>query len=776
MMRRSGVCLGVLAALALAIRAEASGVRIARKVESQRRELAVETMRCSAMPVNIRWPGHQREQDQTELCRFARFDFVGKTVVWVDVPEGTREVVVRPLAKKVAVNRAGGVASFTLTAPGAYSVEFDGRHRNLMIFADPPHDWSDIDRTAANVRWFGPGEHDVGVLRPKAGETVFLDEGAMVYGRIEARDAHGLRICGHGILDASRVKEVSVAIDPKLAEEQRKKGWAITNVKRFDAIRLMFCDDVRIEGITVRDSQIYAIRPVCCDRFTADNVKILGSWRYNSDGIDMHNCRQVRIRDSFIRTYDDSICVKGFDYVLPEEEMLHDGVLHDVFEDVLVERCTIWNDWGRALEIGAETRAREIRDVTFRDCDVLAVHDVALDVQNSDQAHVHDILFENIRVEYDSAAPKTVYSASAKDFDPASRREPAPLAGVVIPYIAEYSKAGAENRGRTSMVIFRDIDVFSPTLPTGFCRGFDAEHRATDIVFERIRQNGQDVTETFVASVRTNAFGAVRSFTYAPIPPLAITNVCIEIGLKHPFSILHVSDSHLLRLDSRSDESLYAFARNRSRNGRELGEHYLNAAFEHARRKGLKVVHTGDFMEFASAANLEYAVRRIRSEDVLVCPGNHEYWTGASEGGKRATFSVPQLLKSAFQADPKPLAVGDGEVTFFVFDDAADRVSAEVVAAFGRAVALKRPIVLVCHVPFYVDEMSGKYGFLPGGPDWKPDAATTEFIRLIRSEPLVRAILCGHLHASFEVRFSPTARQYVAGPLFGGQAREIQFK
>ena len=45
--------------------------------------LRVEAARCSAMPVNIRWPGHQRELDQTEICSFARFDFNGSAEVCV---------------------------------------------------------------------------------------------------------------------------------------------------------------------------------------------------------------------------------------------------------------------------------------------------------------------------------------------------------------------------------------------------------------------------------------------------------------------------------------------------------------------------------------------------------------------------------------------------------------------------------------------------------------------------------------------------------------------
>ena len=466
----------------------------------------VETMRCSAMPVNIRWPGHQREKDQTELCGFARFDLVRPVEVAVVPSRAFTNAVVRPRHKGVRVRRDGNGVRFVITSPGAYSVEFDGRHENLMVFADPPRDYSGIDRTAANVRYYGPGEHNPGLITLAAGETLFLDEGAVVYGRVEAQDAKGVRICGRGILDASKVREVPVAVDPRLLEEQRKKGWAITNVERFDAIRLMFCDDARIEGITVRDSQIYAIRPVGCVGFTVDNVKVLGSWRYNSDGIDMHNCRRVRISDSFIRTFDDSICVKGFDYILPESEMLHGGVLHDVFEDVLVERCTIWNDWGRALEIGAETRAREIRNVVFRDCDILAVHEVAMDVQNCDQAHVHDIVFDDIRVEYDPEAPESAYSSSARDFRPASRRRAARLAEAIIHYIPEYSKAGAENRGRISDVVFRNVDVYAPTLPPGRLWGFDDAHRVERVRFAGIRLNGKDVTDVFVQSVQTNAF------------------------------------------------------------------------------------------------------------------------------------------------------------------------------------------------------------------------------------------------------------------------------
>lgn len=486
-MRKLGVC------VAACVAASVSTAELLPEVKIKDAPLRVEPMRCSAMLVNIRWPGHQRELDQTEICSFARFDFSNPVEVCVTPRRAFTNVVVRPISAKVAVRREGDSVRFTIPKVGSYSVEFDGRHKNLMLFADPPHDWSQVDRAAKNVRYFGPGEHDVGLMTLNAGETLFIDDGAIVYGRVFAKDAPNILICGKGILDSSRIVAKPIVIDPALAEEQRKKGWAITNVKRFDAMRFEFCDNLRIEGITIRDSSLYTIRPICCDNLSIDNIKIVGNWRYNADGIDMHNCRKVRIRDCFIRTFDDSICVKGFDYVLPESQMLHNGVMHDVFEDVLVERCTIWTDWGRSLEIGAETRAREIRNIVFRDCDVLALHEPPLDVQNCDHAYVHDVVYENIRIEYDPNATWTVYSASAKDYNPNNRRTPQAFAAVVIWYIAEYSKPGAENRGRVSDVVFRDIDIYAQSMPPVRIRDFDENHRVERVTFERIRHNGVEV-------------------------------------------------------------------------------------------------------------------------------------------------------------------------------------------------------------------------------------------------------------------------------------------
>ena len=56
------------------------------------------------------------------------------------------------------------------------------------------------------------------------------------------------------------------------------------------------------------------------------------------------------------------------------------------------------------------------------------------------------------------------------------------------------------------------------------------------------------------------------------------------------------------------------------------------------------------------------------------------------------------------------------------------------------------------------------------------DAATLEFVAWLREQPLLKAILAGHMHRFFEERFSPSAMQYVVGATYLGAAQVVHFK
>ncbi len=450
-----------------------------------------DTARVSAMPFNRRWPGHQRPLDQTELVDFVSFTYTEKLEFEITPQRPFKSVDIRPASLGIAPEIKDGKIYFTLDKPAYFTVEAFGRNHALHIFADEPKEYE----LSGNVIRYGKGVHEVGVIELKSNTTLYLEDGAVVYGSIVANDAENIRIVGHGILDNSHTKERIL-----FPVEDSENTKAILNAKRTDATVFKFCNNIEIDGIMIRDSLVYNIRPIACRNIKISNVKLLGNWRYNSDGIDMHNCENVDISHCFIRTYDDCICVKGWDFLMDANDMYHNGDYFGKFDNIRVSDCVLWNDWGRALEIGAETYADEICNVTFENCDVIhATHNI-LDCQNVDCADIHDITYRNINIEYDDSYRTPVLQTSDTHKYPENddgSYYPVFFESVVY-YHPEYSSSGLR-RGKNREITVENINVSGAFPLKVSLKGFDSEHKSSDIVFRNITQNGKrailDITQ-----------------------------------------------------------------------------------------------------------------------------------------------------------------------------------------------------------------------------------------------------------------------------------------
>ena len=453
--------------------------------------------RVSAVPFNRRWPGHQRQLEQTELINFLSLSTDEPLHFEITPHQPFEDVVIRPSSLGITPDIKDGVISFAIERPAYFTVEPFGRHNALHIFADPLSDYS-VDANDENIIYFGKGEHDVGEINLKSNQTLFIDEGAVVYACINAIDAENISIIGRGILDNSRNKA-------KILFEYNAEGndEAINNAERKHTVQLEYCTNVKIEGITIRDSLVYNIRPIGCKNMHISNVKIIGCWRFNSDGIDMHNCEDVLIENCFIRTFDDSICVKGFDCYYEgdvekavHEAMYRNGKAYDTFKNTTIRNCVVWNDWGKSLEIGAETRAEEICDIVFENCDVIHVTGAVLDCYNVDYADVHDITYRNINVEYDDILPagklqvkdSEVYSIDNPDHSPC-------FIAVAVAYHHEYS-AGGDRRGINRNIKFQNINLLGRQQPRFLFKGHNRDHMTKDILIENLKWNGEYVTST----------------------------------------------------------------------------------------------------------------------------------------------------------------------------------------------------------------------------------------------------------------------------------------
>ena len=271
--------------------------------------------------------------------------------------------VVRPLSLGVTPSVEGGRVRFALDEPANVTVEYNGQVEGaLHLFIDTP----DEDKPAAddaNVQYFGPGEYRDVLITPRSGQTIYIDEGAVVYGQIFSGLGKNFTIAGHGVLCGSIYDRYEDTIVP---------------------VSLTNCSDFTVRDITILDPSAWTLNLYKCKNATVDNVKIVSA-RSNGDGVTMQDCSGITVQNCFIRTWDDSQVVKNYT---------------GVSSDITFQNNVVWTDLAQSCEIGYETRGKTLDHVTFRDITVLHnFHKPVISIHNSDQAAVSHVLFERIVVE-----------------------------------------------------------------------------------------------------------------------------------------------------------------------------------------------------------------------------------------------------------------------------------------------------------------------------------------------------------------------------------------
>lgn len=109
----------------------------------------------------------------------------------------------------------------------------------------------------------------------------------------------------------------------------------------------------------------------------------------------------MSVKNSFIHSFDDTIAIKGIGRCKETSN-----------KNIVCDSCVLMCDWGHACELGLETMCREYNNIVYRNCDVLRGGDILMNINNGNYAEIHDVLFENIRVEYEKEYTAPQYQAA----------------------------------------------------------------------------------------------------------------------------------------------------------------------------------------------------------------------------------------------------------------------------------------------------------------------------------------------------------------------------
>ena len=288
---------------------------------------------------------------------------------------------------------------------------------------------------------------------------------------------------------------------------------------------------------------------------------------------------------------------------------------------------------------------------------------------------------------------------------------------------------------------------------------------------------GEDAAATAPSSATGMGPAPARSFSYAHI----------HAGASSPFSVFHISDSHLTEAEPGEPSAVVSHAKKRTGTFCARQMESVRSLVDFAKKCSDLIVHTGDLLDFHSKGNVAAAkeVFALAPDMFFGCIGNHEYYRHGAGSAKRHAKACAAAFPYDLTFDSRVL----NGVNFVSMDDAlwdqggANGPTAVQRERFAKEVEKGLPIILCVHVPLHTPDIimataqywknrSGKFRnsskFVP-----KFNKDTKDFIAYLKGEPLLKAILSGHEHIAMEERFSPTAVQFMAPGGFAFAGRHV---
>lgn len=203
-------------------------------------------------------------------------------------------------------------------------------------------------------------------------EIIYLYRDRFTKSLIYAEGAENITLAGRGVIDGQG--------EHFPAKPGDDKG-------RPYILRFSECRNVRVEGLTFRDSARWLSHYLACEEVAIDGIQIHSKIRENRDGIDVDSCDNVRISNCHIDSGDDAIVLKA--------------TADRPCRRVTITNCVL-SSLASALKMGTESNGG-FEDITISNCTIYdtGYSGIALEMVDGgvfDRVNVSNVTMNNVKV------------------------------------------------------------------------------------------------------------------------------------------------------------------------------------------------------------------------------------------------------------------------------------------------------------------------------------------------------------------------------------------
>ncbi|UCD27862.1 MAG: sulfatase-like hydrolase/transferase [Planctomycetota bacterium] len=232
---------------------------------------------------------------------------------------------------------------------------------------DTPAIQKAVDAAAAaggGTVYLSAGTYLTGTIVLKNNVTLKLDAGATILGSIDIKDypshrnliyaenVHHVAITGRGTIvgqgDRAKGYHQSESDNKQVLRAARERGMML---------RFARCRNIRIEGVTLRNSPSWMQHYVECENLVIDGITVHNHCNHFNDGMDIDNCCHVHISNCRVTSGDDAIVLKS--------------KTGSICENVTITNCIV-SSHSNGIKFGTESHGG-FRNIAISNCAVLPV-------------------------------------------------------------------------------------------------------------------------------------------------------------------------------------------------------------------------------------------------------------------------------------------------------------------------------------------------------------------------------------------------------------------
>jgi hypothetical protein len=243
-----------------------------------------------------------------------------------------------------------------------------------------------------------PGNFMTGTIYLKSGVDLHLEPGARLLGPTDRNDypsqgrpaivmgknQQHISISGKGIIDGQG-QELMLDIFKKLRSGEIISSDTMWLVKRpgHRAMILAFdsCTNINISDITLKNASNWVQNYTECKNLNIHGITVQSTAYWNNDGLDITDCKHVKITNCFINSADDGICLKSENP-------------NSLCQNIEIDSCTVRSS-ASGFKIGTASKGG-FKNIKVRNLIIFDTYRSAIAIESVDGGVLENIDIQNV--------------------------------------------------------------------------------------------------------------------------------------------------------------------------------------------------------------------------------------------------------------------------------------------------------------------------------------------------------------------------------------------